>query len=56
MEETEIPMEHLPEQIYEHAEHPIAQSISWLAPRTAILAALAAISGLLSWGVTRTRQ
>jgi uncharacterized protein DUF4337 len=48
MEEAEIPMEHLHEQIHEHAEHGTAQWISWVALSTAILAVRAAIAGLLS--------
>jgi hypothetical protein len=48
MEEAEIPMEHLHEQIHKHAEHGIAQWISWVALSTAILAVVAALAGLLS--------
>ena len=48
MEEAEIPMEHLHEQIHEHAKHGLAPWISWVALSTAILAVLAAIAGLLS--------
>ena len=55
MEEAEIPMEHLHEQIHKHAEHGIAQWISWVALSTAILAVVAAL-GACFREVTRTRQ
>ena len=48
MEEAEVPLEHLHEHIHHHAEHGGAPWISWVALSTAILAVLAAISGLLS--------
>jgi Domain of unknown function (DUF4337) len=48
MEEAEVPLEHLHEQIHHHAEHGGERWISWVALSTAILAVLAAISGLLS--------
>ena len=48
MEETEVPLEHLHEQVKERAEHGNATWISWVALSTAILAVLAAIAGLLS--------
>ena len=48
MEEAEVPLEHLHEQIHHHAEHGGAPWISWVALSTAILAVLAAITGLLS--------
>src|SRR6266404_8729492 len=48
MEEAEIPLEHLHEEIHHHAEHGGPPWISWVALSTAILAALAAIAGLLS--------
>src|SRR3954462_13161982 len=48
MEETEVPLEHLHEQIHHHAEHGGVNWISWVALSTAILAVLAAIAGLLS--------
>jgi hypothetical protein len=48
MEEAEVPLEHLHEQIHHHAEHGAERWISWVALSTAILAVLAAISGLLS--------
>src|SRR3977135_3580906 len=48
MEEAEIPLEHLQEEIHHHAEHGGAPWISWVALSTAILAVLAAITGLLS--------
>src|SRR3979411_1085285 len=48
MEEAEVPLEHLHEHIHHHAEHGGPPWISWEALSTAILAVLAAISGLLS--------
>jgi lipopolysaccharide export LptBFGC system permease protein LptF len=48
MEETEVPLEHLHEEIHHHAEHAGARWISGVALSTAILAVLAAIAGLLS--------
>ena len=48
MEEAEVPLEHLHEEIHEHAVHGGEKWISWVALSTAILAVLAAISGLLS--------
>jgi hypothetical protein len=48
MEEAEVPLEHLQEEIHHHAEHGGPSWISWVALSTAILAVLAAISGLLS--------
>src|SRR6266542_3804305 len=48
MEESEVPLEHLHEQVKETAEHIGAPWISWVALSTAILAVLAAIAGLLS--------
>jgi hypothetical protein len=48
MEEAEVPLEHLHEEIHHHAEHSGAPWISWVALSTAILAVLAAITGLLS--------
>jgi hypothetical protein len=48
MEETEVPLEHLHEEIHHRAEHGGPPWISWVALSTAILAALAAIAGLLS--------
>jgi hypothetical protein len=48
MEETEVPLEHLHEHVKESAEHSGTRWISWVALSTAILAALAAIAGLLS--------
>lgn len=48
MEEAEVPMEHLHEHIHHHAEHGGARWIAWVALSTAILAVLAAITGLLS--------
>jgi hypothetical protein len=48
MEGPEVPLEHLHEEIHHHAEHGGAPWISWVALSTAILAVLAAISGLLS--------
>jgi hypothetical protein len=48
MEEPEVPLEHLHEHVKESAEHGDAPWISWVALSTAILAALAAIAGLLS--------
>src|SRR5436309_15870670 len=48
MEESEIPLEHLHEQVHHSAEHSRERWISWVALSTAILAVLAAIAGLLS--------
>src|SRR5437899_8987532 len=48
MEESEVPLEHLHEQVHHSVEHSGAVWISWLALSTAILAVLAAIAGLLS--------
>ena len=48
MEEAEVPLEHLHEEIHHHAEHGMVPWISWVALSTAILAVLAAITGLLS--------
>jgi hypothetical protein len=48
MEEAEVPLEHLHEEIQDHAEHGGPAWISWVALSTAILAVLAAIAGLLS--------
>jgi Na+-translocating ferredoxin:NAD+ oxidoreductase RnfG subunit len=48
MEESEVPLEHLQEQVKEKAEHSGAPWISWVALSTALLAVLAAIAGLLS--------
>src|SRR5437870_6139382 len=48
MEEAEVPLEHLHEEIHHHAEHGGEKWISWVALSTAILAVLAAITGLLS--------
>src|SRR5207245_7964654 len=48
MEESEVPLEHLHEQVRHSAEHSRERWISWVALSTAILAVLAAIAGLLS--------
>jgi hypothetical protein len=48
MEESELPLEHLHEEIHHSAEHSRERWISWVALSTAILAVLAAIAGLLS--------
>jgi hypothetical protein len=48
MEEAEVPLEDLREQVQHSAEHSGEAWISWVALSTAILAVLAAISGLLS--------
>jgi predicted cobalt transporter CbtA len=48
MEGPEVPLEHLHEEIHHHAEHAGVPWISWVALSTAILAVLAAISGLLA--------
>ncbi len=48
MEESEVPLEHLHEQVHLSAEHSGETWISWVALSTAILAVLAAIAGLLS--------
>lgn len=48
MEEAEVPLEGLHEEIHHHAEHGGEKWISWVALSTAILAVLAAITGLLS--------
>lgn len=48
MEEAEVPLEDLQEHIHHSAEHGGESWISWVALSTAVLAVLAAISGLLS--------
>jgi hypothetical protein len=48
MEESDVPLEHLQEQVHHSAEHSRETWISWVALSTAILAVLAAIAGLLS--------
>jgi hypothetical protein len=48
MEEAEIPLEHLHEEIHHHARHGGESWITGVAFSTAILAVLAAITGLLS--------
>jgi predicted cobalt transporter CbtA len=48
MEGPEVPLEHLQEEIHHHAQHDDVPWISWVALSTAILAVLAAISGLLA--------
>lgn len=48
MEEAEVALENLHEEIHHHAEHGGERWISWVALSTAILAVLAAITGLLS--------
>lgn len=48
MEEAEVPLENLHEEIHHRAEHSGEAWISWVALSTAILAVLAAITGLLS--------
>jgi len=48
MEEPEVPLEHLHEHVHETAEHSGEKWISWVALSTAVLAVLAAITGLLS--------
>jgi Domain of unknown function (DUF4337) len=48
MEQAEVPLEHLHEHVQERAHHSGITWISWVALSTAILAVLAAISGLLS--------
>src|SRR5437588_8001655 len=48
MEEPEVPLEHLHEHLKEPPEHSGAVCMSWAAWRTAVLAGLAAIAGLLS--------
>ena len=48
MEEAEVPLESLHEEIHHHAEHGGPPWISGVALSTAILAVLAAITGLLS--------
>src|SRR5436309_15191147 len=48
MEESEVPLEHLHEEIHHTAEHSREVWISWVALSTAILAVLTAIAGLLS--------
>ena len=50
MEEAEVPLEDLQEHIHHRAEHGGEAWISWVALSTAVLAVLAAISGLLSGG------
>jgi len=48
MEEAEVPLESVQEHIHHSAEHGGQRWLSWVALSTAILAALAAIAGLLS--------
>jgi hypothetical protein len=48
MEEAEVPLESIQEDIHHHAGHSPQKWISWVALSTAILAVLAAITGLLS--------
>lgn len=48
MEGPEVPLEHLHEEVHHHAKHGGVPWISWVALSTAILAVLAAISGLLA--------
>src|ERR1700745_3945804 len=48
MEEAEVPLEHLHEEVHHSAEHSGEAWISGVALSTAILAVLAAITGLLS--------
>src|SRR3954463_8510713 len=48
MEEAEVPLEHLHEHLHHHAEHGGERWLSHVALSTAILAVLAAISGLLA--------
>ncbi|HEY4284199.1 MAG TPA: DUF4337 domain-containing protein [Chthoniobacterales bacterium] len=48
MEEAEVPLESVQEHIHHSAEHSSQRWISWVALSTAILAVLAAITGLLS--------
>src|ERR1700730_6500220 len=48
MEEAEVPLEHLQEEIHQHAEHGGEAWLSQVALSTAILAVLGAIAGLLS--------
>ncbi len=50
MEEAEVPLENLHEHIHDAAEHGGEAWISWVALSTAVLAVLAAITGLLSGG------
>jgi hypothetical protein len=48
MEEAEVPLESVQEHIHHSAKHTSERWISWVALSTAILAVLAAITGLLS--------
>src|SRR6202795_1440315 len=48
MEEAEVPLENLQEHVHHTADHSGEKWISWVALSTAILAVLAAITGLLS--------
>jgi hypothetical protein len=48
MEEAEVPLESVQEHIHHSAEHSTERWISWVALSTALLAVLAAITGLLS--------
>ena len=48
MEEAEVPLENLQEHVHHTAEHSGEAWVSWVALSTAILAVLAAITGLLS--------
>ncbi len=48
MEQPEIPLEHLQEHVEKHAHASGERWVSWVALSTAILAAFAAVSGLLA--------
>jgi len=48
VEEAEVPLEGLQEDVHHHAAHSDEKWVSWVALSTAILAVLAAITGLLS--------
>ncbi len=48
MEQPEVPLEHLHEHMHHAAEHGGSKWISWVALSTAILAILAAVTGLLA--------
>ena len=55
VEETEVPLEHLHEEIHHHAERGGEKWISWVALSTAVLAVLAAIAGF-ALGQSRQRS
>src|SRR6266700_3516454 len=48
VEEADVPLEHLHEHVHHSAEHGGEAGISWVAQSTAMMAVIAAITGLLS--------